>query len=83
MRAGLYGLAGWLVGVLSENQRRLSSRLEDRDRELEELRTIQEALAPAEPPQRPALELATCYSRPSTGYPGTSSWSRPARAEAR
>ena len=49
---------------------RLAQELRGRDLELAELRTIQEALAPAEPPERPALELATCYLPAEHGVSG-------------
>lgn len=70
VRAALYGLAGWLVGVLAESRTRLTGELHDAERELAELRTIQEALAPPEPPERPALELATCYLPAEHGVSG-------------
>ena len=61
VRLVIYGAAGALVGWLVESRERLENQLERKDLELEELRTIQEALAPPEPPERPALQLATCY----------------------
>lgn len=70
IRAGLFGFAGGLVGVLAESRSRLAGELRDAERELAELRTIQEALAPAEPPERPALELATCYLPAEHGVSG-------------
>ena len=70
VRIGLYGLAGWLVGVLSESRSRLSRELREAERELAELQSIQDALAPPEPPERPALELATCYLPAEQGVSG-------------
>jgi serine phosphatase RsbU (regulator of sigma subunit) len=70
VRGGLYALAGWLVGVLADSRARLAGELHDAEQELAELRTIQEALAPAEPPERPALELATCYLPAEHGVSG-------------
>jgi serine phosphatase RsbU (regulator of sigma subunit) len=70
IRLLVYGTAGWIIGGLSEERLRLSRQLRDRDLELEEVRTIQEALAPSEPPTRPALELATCYLPAEHGVSG-------------
>ena len=70
VRAGLYGLAGGLVGALAESRTRLTGELQEAEQELAELRTIQEALAPATPPECPALELATCYLPAEHGVSG-------------
>ena len=69
-RFGIYGAAGALVGWLAESRIQLSEQLRRRNLQLEELRSIQEALAPSEPPQRPALELATCYLPAEKGVSG-------------
>jgi serine phosphatase RsbU (regulator of sigma subunit) len=70
IRLGVYGIGGYLLGALSESRLNLVSQLRDRDLQLEELRTIQRALAPAEAPERPALELATCYLPAEHGVSG-------------
>jgi serine phosphatase RsbU (regulator of sigma subunit) len=70
VRLLVYGATGWVVGGLSEERLKLARQLRDRDLELEEVRTIQEALAPSEPPTRPALELATCYLPAEHGVSG-------------
>lgn len=70
IRLLVLGAAGWVTGGLSEERLKLARQLRDRDLELEEVRTIQEALAPGEPPTRPALELATCYLPAEHGVSG-------------
>lgn len=70
VRGALFGLAGWLVGALSASRAELSRDLDKAEHELAELRTIQKALAPPEPPERPALELATCYLPAEHGVSG-------------
>jgi serine phosphatase RsbU (regulator of sigma subunit) len=70
IRFAIYAAAGALVGWLAESRERLADQLRRKDLELEELRTIQEALAPTEPPERPALELATCYVPAEHGVSG-------------
>jgi len=70
LRVAIYGTGGWIVGTLAESRERLSIALGERDLELRELRSIQEALAPAEPPDRPGLELAACYVPAEHGVSG-------------
>lgn len=70
MRVLVFAGLGYVVGVLSESRLGLERDLLRRELELEELRTLQGALAPSEPPQRPALELATCYIPAEQGVSG-------------
>jgi serine phosphatase RsbU (regulator of sigma subunit) len=70
IRLGVYGLGGYLLGVLSDSRLSLTRELRARNLQLEELRTIQQALAPSEPPERPALDLATCYLPAEHGVSG-------------
>jgi serine phosphatase RsbU (regulator of sigma subunit) len=65
-----YGAAGVFVGWLSESRIGLAHEVEQRDRTLAELRTIQEALSPPEPGARPGLRLATCYLPAQDGVAG-------------
>lgn len=65
-----YCAAGAAVGFLSRERRRLHGRLRSQQSELEELRTLQEALTPSKPPERPRLELATCYLPAQRGVAG-------------
>jgi serine phosphatase RsbU (regulator of sigma subunit) len=70
IRAVLYGAAGAIVGALSRSRDRLEERVVHAERELAEMRTIQQALAPPRPPVRPGLELATCYLPAEQGVAG-------------
>lgn len=69
-RLAAYGGIGFAVGALAERVSRLRVEVHERDRVLEELREVQAALTPPEPPQRPALELATCYLPAEHGVSG-------------
>ena len=60
-RLATFCAAGYAFGWLVEDRRRLSRRIEQGDREMAELRDLQEALAPPDIPTRPELELASCY----------------------
>jgi serine phosphatase RsbU (regulator of sigma subunit) len=70
--AGLavYVPLGLIVGWLSEARIELARQVRTRERELTELRTIQQTLAPPEPEPRPGLELATCYLPAQDGVAG-------------
>ncbi len=70
VRAPIFAFAGYLVGRLAEDRGMLAARLEGRDQEIEELRAIQEALAPPEPPERPDVELAVTYLPATDGASG-------------
>jgi serine phosphatase RsbU (regulator of sigma subunit) len=70
VRLAVYGGLGYVVGALQERQHGLHRELVKRELELEEVRTLQDALAPTEPPQRPSLELATCYLPAQHGVSG-------------
>ena len=70
VRLLLYAGVGWLIGNVSDSRVRLALQLQERDLKLEEVRTIQEALAPSEPPERPGLELASCYLPAEQGVSG-------------
>jgi serine phosphatase RsbU (regulator of sigma subunit) len=70
VRLAIYAPSGFLVGSLSRSRIRLEREVAARERELTELRTIQETLAPSEPPPRPGLELATCYLPAEAGVAG-------------
>jgi len=70
MRGVVYAGLGWVVGALGESRLALERRLMRQELQLEELRTLQAALAPPEPPTRPSLELATCYIAAEHGVSG-------------
>jgi serine phosphatase RsbU (regulator of sigma subunit) len=70
IRIVIFGAAGAIVGSLSRSRARLEDRVADAERRLTEMRTIQEALAPPEPPLRPGLDLATCYLPAQDGVAG-------------
>jgi serine phosphatase RsbU (regulator of sigma subunit) len=69
-RLVVFGGIGYLVGALVERESLLRGALDERERELVELREVQAALTPPEPPERPALELATCYLPAEHGVSG-------------
>jgi serine phosphatase RsbU (regulator of sigma subunit) len=56
-----YCAAGYAFGWLVEDRRRLHAEIDKSERNMAELRDLQEALAPPGVPSRPALELASCY----------------------
>jgi phosphoserine phosphatase RsbU/P len=56
-----YCVAGYAVGWLVEDRGRLRTKVDEGERQMAELRDLQEALAPPGVPSRPALELASCY----------------------
>jgi serine phosphatase RsbU (regulator of sigma subunit) len=70
VRLAIFGVAGYLVGWLSEQRNKLSRTVSEQEAELVELRGIQQALAPREAPRRPALELASCYVPAEQGAAG-------------
>jgi serine phosphatase RsbU (regulator of sigma subunit) len=70
VRLVAYGAAGGFVGWLSESRVRLERDVQERDRTLAELRTIQETLSPPQPEPRPGLQLATCYLPAQDGVAG-------------
>jgi len=69
-RLAVYGAVGWFVGWLAESRVGLERVVRQRDRELVELRTIQETLSPPAPEPRPGLQLATCYLPAQDGVAG-------------
>jgi serine phosphatase RsbU (regulator of sigma subunit) len=69
-RLAVYGAGGWFVGWLAESRVGLERAVRQRDRELIELRTIQETLSPPAPEPRPGLQLATCYLPAQDGVAG-------------
>ena len=70
VRGIVYGGLGYVVGALAESRLAIERTLVRRELELDELHTLQEALAPSEPPARPALQLATCYIPAEQGVSG-------------
>jgi sigma-B regulation protein RsbU (phosphoserine phosphatase) len=70
LRLGVYAATGFLVGWLLEERFKLRAAVEVRDQELGELRGIREALTPSELPERPSLELASCYMAAEQGVTG-------------
>jgi len=69
-RLAVYGVAGWFIGWLSEERVSLEREVRRRDRELTELRTIQETLSPPRPEPQQGLKLATCYLPAKDGVAG-------------
>ena len=56
-----YCAAGYAFGWLVEDRLRLRAQVDEHERNMAELRDLQEALAPPGVPSRPSLELASCY----------------------
>ncbi|MGH3823791.1 MAG: PP2C family protein-serine/threonine phosphatase [Pseudonocardiaceae bacterium] len=60
-RSAIYFIAAVTVTVLLKRERGLRSRVEQQQRQLDELRSIREALTPTQIPARPGLEVATSF----------------------
>lgn len=60
-RSAFYFIAAVTVPMLLARERRLRSRIQRQQKQLEELESIRHALAPAEVPPRPGLEIATSF----------------------
>jgi len=70
LRAAIFCTAGYGLGVLFEQRQELRTGMAAQERELAELRSLQEALAPREPHPRPALNLAATYVPAQQGVSG-------------
>ncbi len=70
VRAAVFCAVGYVFARVIEQRHELSAAVASRERELQELRAMQEALVPAEVPRRPALDLATCYVPAQEGVAG-------------
>ncbi|MGH3672731.1 MAG: PP2C family protein-serine/threonine phosphatase [Pseudonocardiaceae bacterium] len=60
-RSGIYFIAAVTVPMLLDRERRLRNRLARQEKQLDELKSIRQALTPAEVPARPGLEIATSF----------------------
>ena len=70
LRLAMFCGVAYLVGALVEQRTQLGDAVDSSERELAELRAIQDALTPPELPSRPALELASCYVPAQEGVAG-------------
>jgi len=61
LRLAVFCSVGYAFAFLSRRERVLSGRLSRQQGELDELRALRSALVPPEVPDRPAVELATCF----------------------
>ena len=61
LRLAIFCSVGVAFGVLVRRERHASAELADQESELGELRALRSALIPPEVPDRPAVELATCF----------------------
>ncbi len=61
LRLVVFCSTGYAFAFLSRRERLLLGRLGRQQRELEELRALRSALVPPDVPDRPAVELATCF----------------------
>jgi len=69
-RIAMFAGIALLVAALVERQARLQSRLAAQDRELDELRTVRDALTPPRIPRRPALDIASAFVPAESGVAG-------------
>ena len=70
VRLFVYGVAGAIVGHLTQQGRTLATRVEDQSRNLHDLEAIRAALAPAELPVRPGLDIAALWEPARDGVVG-------------
>ena len=70
VRVFVYGAAAAIVGRLTQQGRTLTDTVEGQDRRLEDLEAIRAALAPAELPVRPGLEIAALWEPARDGVVG-------------
>jgi len=70
LRLVVFCSVGGGFALLLDRQVELRAVVAQRDRQIGELRAIREALVPAEVPERPALELASCYVPAEEGVAG-------------
>lgn len=70
VRLPLFAFVGFLVGRLAEERGVLTDELAEKSAEVTELRAIQRALAPPEPPERPGLDIAAHYLPAADGASG-------------
>ncbi len=61
LRLAVFCSVGYAFGVLVGRERHASTELAYQEDELAELRALRSALVPPEVPDRPAVELATCF----------------------
>jgi serine phosphatase RsbU (regulator of sigma subunit) len=66
----VYCLAGYGVGWLIDDRRKLRAKVDITERHVQDLLALQEALAPPDLPDRPKLELASCYVPAQGGVAG-------------
>jgi sigma-B regulation protein RsbU (phosphoserine phosphatase) len=70
IRLLVYGVAGAVVGQLTEQGRELTTRVEGQSRNLQDLEAIRAALAPPDLPTRPGLEIAALWEPARDGVVG-------------
>ena len=70
VRGVVFCSVGVALAWLFDQQLELRRRVAEHERELAELRAVQEALVPAAVPERPGLDLATCYVPAESGAGG-------------
>jgi serine phosphatase RsbU (regulator of sigma subunit) len=70
LRLAVFTGVGYGIGWLLDQRATLTAAVELQRRELGELRAIQEALVPSEMPERPGLDLASCYVPAVQGVAG-------------
>ena len=61
LRLAVFSVVGYAFALLVEREGRLRRRLTTQEAELDELRALRAALVPSSVPERPAIDLATCF----------------------
>lgn len=70
VRLFVYGIAGAVIGQLTEQSRALSTHVAGQEKKLQDLEMIRAALAPADLPARPGLEIAALWEPAADGVVG-------------
>lgn len=70
LRLAIFCSVGWVFARLLEERGELAAAVRERDRELDDLRALREALTPAQLPERPDLDVASVFVPADGGVAG-------------